>query len=93
VDTDKNFITGQNKKVDGELYFYAATDQPKFDKAFIRHYWSKSRSEFINRRLGEQEDDTGGLQYETKQECEEEFDEMNKHFNKLKYKEFIGEIK
>ena len=92
VDTDKNFITGQNKKVDGELYYYAATDRPKFDKAFIRHYWSKSRSEFIERRLGEEEDDTGGLQYETRQECEKEFDEMNKHFNKLKYKEFIGEI-
>ena len=93
VDTDKDFITGQNQKVDGEKYFYAATDKPKFDKAFIRHYWSKSRAEFIERRLGAQEDDTGGIQYETMQECEREFDEMNEHFNKLDFKKFIGEKK
>lgn len=92
VDTDQEYITGEKRKVDGEKYYFAATDKPKFTKAFIRHYWCKSKDEFIERRLGAAEDDTGGVQYETMKQCVEEFDEMNKHFNKLNYKNFIGEV-
>jgi len=91
VDTDKQFITGQNEKNDGEKYYFAATDQPKFDTAFIRHFWSKSKKEFFERRLNVIRDDNGKQRYENEKQCELEFNIMNKYYNELEYSKFIGD--
>jgi hypothetical protein len=91
VDTDKQFITGQNEKSDGEKYYFAATDQPKFDTAFIRHFWSKSKKEFFERRLNVIRDDNGKQRYENEKQCELEFNIMNKYYNELEYSKFIGD--
>ena len=91
VDTDKQFITGQNEKNDGEKYYFAATDQPKFDAAFIRHFWSKSKKEFFERRLNVIRDDNGKQRYENEKQCELEFNLMDKYYNELEYSKFIGD--
>lgn len=89
VDEDFLCINGLARKIDGEKYHQAGTKEPKFKKAFIRHFWCKSYEEFRDRRLMSQRDDNGEKRYIDEKQMKEDFDKINLSFNALKYEDFL----
>lgn len=91
IDENFEYITGNNVKNTGENYYFAATDFPKFKKIFIRHYWSKSKEEFIERRASSIRDDNSEKRYINMEECLNDFEFYDKLYNVLEYKKFMEE--
>ena len=90
VDTHKNPITESG----GSRRGLAATskENTKHDKAFIRHYFTKTKEEWIRRKMRYRDD--APLEWYTKEEdAIDRFNTVEKSYNSVDYRDLIKELR
>lgn len=91
-DEDGAVISGKSTKVDGQPYYFAGSDSPKFNHIFVRHYWLKNEKQFTERRLNTKRDDNGKIRYKNIEQVKEEYKLYDKLYRKLNYEEFLTNL-
>lgn len=91
-DEDGMVISGKARKIGGQPYYFAGSDEPKFNHIFIRHYWLKSEEQFMKRRLNIRRDDNGQVRYNNENDVKKEYELYNNLYQQLNYNNFIQQI-